>query len=161
MTTPEVPTRALSVIQPWGWAIVEGHKPLENRGWRPPVIGETIAIHASKGYDYEAVETFEAINPALMRTFTDAGYVKSPTLARGAFIGTVRVKAFFDWAGAKTLPRDIYAWYAGGYGWLLEQPRPLKRAVPAKGRLTLWKLDEAQRAGLRAQLEADWRGDED
>lgn len=39
----------LTVHQPWAWAIAAGHKPLENRKWKPPadVLGKYLAIHAS------------------------------------------------------------------------------------------------------------------
>lgn len=42
--------KALSVRQPWAWFIVNGHKDIENRTWKPSekMIGQTIIIHASK-----------------------------------------------------------------------------------------------------------------
>ena len=51
--TMSPPRFALSVRQPWAWAIVHGHKPVENRDWRRPNPGlafrGNFAIHASKG----------------------------------------------------------------------------------------------------------------
>lgn len=39
------PLRALSVRQPWAWALAEGHKPVENRTWDTPFRGR-FALHA-------------------------------------------------------------------------------------------------------------------
>lgn len=41
--------KALSVRQPWAWLIVNGHKNIENRSWKPSdkMIGQKIIIHAS------------------------------------------------------------------------------------------------------------------
>jgi len=40
--------RALTLRQPWAWAIVHGQKRIENRPWKPwrDIIGQRIAIHA-------------------------------------------------------------------------------------------------------------------
>ena len=48
--------RALSVRQPWAWAIVSGYKDVENRSQgfadviAPRALGKTIFIHASKHF---------------------------------------------------------------------------------------------------------------
>lgn len=41
--------KALSFWQPWAWLIVNGHKDVENRSWKPSEkrIGERFVIHAS------------------------------------------------------------------------------------------------------------------
>ena len=41
--------KALTVWQPWASLIIEGAKPYEFRGWRPPrsMIGQRIVIHAA------------------------------------------------------------------------------------------------------------------
>lgn len=46
---------ALTVKQPWAWATAAGIKPVENRAWRPSpkVIGQRIAIHAGKSFDWD------------------------------------------------------------------------------------------------------------
>lgn len=156
----EVPHRALSVIQPWTWAIAEGFKPLENRDWPPPAgaTDHVIALHASKGYDNEALLSFAEVGGDVERAWLaiDHTSVEQPsTLARGAFVGTVKVRGFVNRSGAMSLPRSTFVWFCGEYGWLLENPVPLLKAVPAKGKLGLWYLDVVQRAALGAQLEAD------
>jgi len=44
---PEPPTRALSIRQPWAWAVAAGFKSIENRTWQTSFRG-SIAIHASE-----------------------------------------------------------------------------------------------------------------
>ena len=41
--------KALTIKQPWAWAITHGTKRVENRTWKPPfhIIGQRIAIHTS------------------------------------------------------------------------------------------------------------------
>lgn len=43
------PMKVLTIWQPWATLIVEGAKPFEFRGWRPPasLIGQRIVIHAA------------------------------------------------------------------------------------------------------------------
>ena len=46
--------RALTLWQPWAWAIVEGHKDIENRPWAPGAalrVGDPFLIHAGMKYD--------------------------------------------------------------------------------------------------------------
>ncbi|WP_375782883.1 hypothetical protein ACE10Z_23505 [Bradyrhizobium sp. Pha-3] len=48
--------KAISLWQPWASLIACGAKPYETRDWAPPaeLIGQTIAIHASKKVDKDA-----------------------------------------------------------------------------------------------------------
>lgn len=61
--------RALTVRQPFAWAIAHGHKPVENRTWAPPLgaVGERIAIHAAVvgATDYRATFTRAGLTAAL------------------------------------------------------------------------------------------------
>ena len=56
----DLPTTALSVRQPWAWAIIYGGKDIENRG--PVAVNKggikprRIAIHASKGMTRDECE---------------------------------------------------------------------------------------------------------
>lgn len=48
--------KALSVRQPWAWALFHG-KQVENRDWKnPPKYRGPLAIHASKTFDDEGLE---------------------------------------------------------------------------------------------------------
>ncbi|MHC4404130.1 MAG: ASCH domain-containing protein [Planctomycetota bacterium] len=39
--------KALTICQPWAWAIIHGPKPVENRGWATKYRGP-LAIHAGQ-----------------------------------------------------------------------------------------------------------------
>lgn len=41
--------RALSILQPWAWLIVQGHKDIENRTWYSGYTGPFL-VHAGKTY---------------------------------------------------------------------------------------------------------------
>jgi hypothetical protein len=43
--------RALTVRQPWAWAIIHGGKDVENRSWTNRYATGLIAIHAGVGLD--------------------------------------------------------------------------------------------------------------
>ena len=43
--------KAISIRQPWAWAIIHGGKPVENRTW-PSHFAGYLLIHASKTFDH-------------------------------------------------------------------------------------------------------------
>jgi hypothetical protein len=130
--------RALSILQPYAWAIAKGHKPVENRDWPPPkyIIGQRIAIHASKKVVGEDGQVdFES-------DLTDFGieYPEWEHMPYGAIVATALVKGFVTSSGAKTLPRNAYRWFTGTFGWLLDDIIELPEPVPARGMLGLWTV---------------------
>lgn len=128
-----IPSIALSVRQPWAWAIIHGGKTHENRsgaavGYMGAAVGKRIAIHASLGMTRnEYIEALEVMR--------DIG-VTCPAphlLDRGGIIGSVLVTRI-------TLPKERPAsrWFFG--------PRALELAdamhfpfVGCKGALGLFK----------------------
>lgn len=130
--------RALSVLQPWAWAIAKGHKPIENRDWPVPRahVGARIAIHASKKpVGKEDREDFED-----MLVHFDICPPEWSTLPYGAVVAVATVKGYVDAAGAKTLPRDELRWFNGPFGWLLADVVELAAPVLARGSLGLWVM---------------------
>lgn len=112
--------KALSVKQPWAWAIIHAGKDIENRP-RPTNIRQPIAIHASK----EVME----LDWWPRRT------VRPPSedeWATGAIIG------FVDLVGCVEESRS--KWFSGPYGYVLENPRPLVEPVPCNGALGFWDV---------------------
>lgn len=104
--------KAFSILQPWAWLIVHGHKDVENRTWRPenPGLrfrGEAL-IHAGKRFDRDGLdwvrETFPWIN--LPETFD-----------RGGIVGKA------DFAGVVT--EHDSPWFFGPYAFLLRGAEPL------------------------------------
>lgn len=97
--------KALSIRQPWAWAILHAGKRVENRDWQHTprwMVGQSICLHASKGCTreehYEAVESILrvpgvdhlAAHRALLDE-TSKGYRPALTLPRGAIVGKARV----------------------------------------------------------------------
>lgn len=118
----KLPTsKAISVWQPWGWAIIHAGKDIENRTWRTHYRGE-ILIHASKTQQ-QFSEDASWIREALG--------VKVPPrqeLPFGAIVGHAEL---------------IYCVYSelgdgrwgqpGAWHWHLRNPRSLAKPIPYRG----------------------------
>lgn len=136
--------RLLTVQQPWAWAIVNGHKDVENRKWRFPLdLPCTIAVHAG----------------AQRRAFQTAPFpIDMPDpdlLAYGAVIGFVDVVRDVDCAihfgEGKRGCRSPWA-SRGMRHWALANPRALAVPIPARGHLWLHRPPPGVRAALEAEL---------
>ena len=75
--------KALTVSQPWAWAIISGRKRVENRTWSTPVRGR-IAIHSAKKQDADWWKLAAMLEDAA----TWESCHESPD---GAILGTVEV----------------------------------------------------------------------
>lgn len=122
MTTPQ---KALSVRQPWAWAIIFAGKDIENRSWQAMNHGlnvrGTIALHASSGMtraEYQDAADFMA----------SIGVECPPAidLARGAVIGTVEV--------VDVVSESLSPWFFGPRGLVLRNPKTCV-PTPVKGAL--------------------------
>lgn len=107
--------KALSVRQPHAHKIMFRGKNIENRTWRNKFRG-TVAIHTSMKF----AEFFEPSEK------------EKKTLIRGAIIGVVDVVDCVDAHKSK--------WFNGPIGFVLKNPRPLKKPIPCKGKLGFWKV---------------------
>ena len=129
--------KALSLKQPWAWSIVHGPKRIENRKWAPwpQVVGEVIAIHASKTYDEDGA--------SYIRQVFREPPAKGVAVA-GAIIGVARVVGCArSMADPRLLPLDQVYWFFGPYAWLLDDVRALASPVPCAGALALWNVPSA------------------
>lgn len=111
----ELPQLALSVRQPWAWAIIHAGKDIENRSWQATNHGlrqrGRIAIHAAKGMTKD--EYWEA------REFIDRlGYTcpDPHALWRGGIIGSVDV--------VDVVSQSDSPWFFGPRGLVLANPTP-------------------------------------
>lgn len=150
--------RALTVRQPWAWAIIHGGKNIENRDWAPRVSPGRIAIHAGKAWDDLAAD-----HPAIVRAFTEAnpGFderwasVDRGDFTFGAIIGTVEVTIDshpVDGTHGCRGSDECQPWGMGSalYHWVLANPRPLAEPIPCRGALGLWTVPTALLAALDA-----------
>jgi hypothetical protein len=115
--------RALTVRQPWAWAIAAGLKALENRSWRPPaeLLGQRIAIHAGTGPDREGERWCAA-----------HGIEVPAELPRGELVAVARI------VGVVEESDDL--WWRGPLAWRLADVRPVPRGIRLRGALGLWRL---------------------
>lgn len=137
--------KALTVQQPWAWAIVHGGKDVENRtqawSYRGP-----LAVHAGQRLSERGRES-----PLVVRAVGDA--MRRDTVVRfdyGAVIGVVDLVdvhssvTCIDAEGAMCSPWAEFQYDEHGgrrrrdlVHLVLEHPRPLAEPIPCKGRLGL------------------------
>jgi hypothetical protein len=114
--------KALSIKQPWAWAILHAGKAIENRPRRTHFRG-TIAVHAS----LKPFKNWEEWYPKR------ALKVPPPEdWVFGAIIGFVDIVDCIGSSRSK--------WFIGPFGYVLEKPRTLPNPVPCKGALGLWEV---------------------
>lgn len=130
MAELDLPIYALSVRQPWAWAIIHAGKRLENRsgmaitrgGMRPG----RICIHASKGMTRDEYE--DAADTIAMITAGKNIIVPRPDeLIRGGIIGTVTVTG--------KVKESTDPWFFGPWALTLESPEALAAPIPVAGEL--------------------------
>ena len=120
-----IPTTALSVRQPWAWAIVSGGKDIENRSLAAVKHGlgpRSIAVHASKGMtrdEYEDAADF------MKSIGVDCPYPDQ--LIRGAVIGTAVV--------TDVVKEHASPWFFGPRGLVLTGQTAVDEPIPASGAL--------------------------
>ncbi|AZG13828.1 ASCH domain-containing protein [Cupriavidus pauculus] len=123
--TRSLPTKALSIRQPWAWLIVNGHKDIENRTWATRFRGPVL-IHAAKG-----MTRLEYSAAALV--FQQAGiqhrFPLAEELQRGGIVGMAEVTACVP-----PERRTSYWHMAGCQGFALRGAQPLP-FTPLAGRL--------------------------
>ena len=134
--------RALTIRQPWAWAIANGFKDIENRSWRPRLDpGDVLAIHAAAAApawdDVQRVTDLVGRRARVPEEF-DCGCV----------VATARFVRAVEASRSK--------WFGGPVGWVLDRVKPLRRPVGCKGQLGLWTMPAqveravAQQTGTRA-----------
>ena len=145
--------RALSLSQPWASVVVHGPKRIENRplslaGGAGKLVGHTIAVHAAKSWDADAVAFIAYSAPSYT----------PPDHARGALIGTARlveVLTFRDLeAGRVKIAADQIRWAFGPLCIVLDQVAAIPTPIPCRGMLGFWTLPADLEAQLATQLEA-------
>ena len=120
--------KALTVHQPWAWAIISGRKRVENRTWSTRERGR-IAIHSHGERDSE--RRWRDLAAMLEDAATWNACIESP---RGAILGTVELVDCVE-------ESDDYS-FAGPphYGFVLANPRPLRKPIQVPGRQKFWTV---------------------
>ena len=143
--------KALTIKQPWATCIMEYGKDIENRTWQPPgsLRNKRIAIHAGKTWDDpEAVKIAESLAGDIL-----LGY-DGRWIPEGSILGTVVLKGWIRetvsnggyikyYASDEGLLKNDYSkWFAGPYGYVLEDPVLLPAPIPCRGMLGFWEVPE-------------------
>lgn len=117
----DLPPLALSIRQPWAWAIINAGKDIENRDWKTKFRGP-VCIHAAKGLK------FQEWDEAAYYMFRSYGFIapEPDDLHRGGIIGVAEI---VDCVEASNSP-----WFFGRYGFVLRNARPVE-FIPVKGGL--------------------------
>ena len=145
--------RALSIRQPWAWAIACAGKTVENRSRGTRYRG-LLAIHASKAVYREDLD-----NPLILMAVAGRGFVidEGPS-STGAVVAVAELAGCHlspDFGGTCGATRPLCSPWAvrDQYHWLLTDVRPLADPVPCRGALGLWRLPDEVEKAVRAQLE--------
>jgi hypothetical protein len=119
--------RALSIRQPWAWAILNAGKRIENRSRRFHYRGP-ICLHASLYYN--APEFRIAMHDIFKATNHKHSAPLSTDLDRGGIIGTANIIGRIE--------HSDDPWWIGPHGLVLEDVKPVP-FIPVKGALGLFK----------------------
>lgn len=115
--------KALSIKQPWAWAIIHQHKDIENRTWNTKHRGE-FYVHASKGFDYKAPKS-------LVKDYQKAAMNGEAGTDTGGIIGTVEL--------VNVVQKNDSYWFEGPYGFILKNPKGMG-FITVKGQLGFFEV---------------------
>jgi hypothetical protein len=126
MTYSHLPDRAISIRQPWAWAILNAGKDIENRPRRWSYRGP-ICIHASLYQIDEGLRSYSCLREDFLdHRQTPPPYPDLDALQRGGIIGTAEI---VDCVEDSDSP-----WFFGRYGLVLRNVQPVP-FIPVKGAL--------------------------
>jgi hypothetical protein len=122
---------AISLTQPWAWAIYNG-KDIENRNWRSSVRG-TVAIQAARAMSKEQYQEASRFIEWASRNQAKKIFTPAPNdLVRGAIIGLVDIVGI---VAAHPSP-----WFMGRYGYVCKNPRSLTEPIYCQGAQGFWPI---------------------
>ena len=160
--------RAITIWQPWAWAIAEGYKPVENRTWRPPFQqGEYVAIHAGKHKPHEDDIAFveNVVGERLNRLDMVFGAIVAVAVYRG-YIGvggehgwTWNVDEHFESRSVRfrqdgqhqPMSAAMHDWFGGPVGWCFSDIIKLD-PIPCRGSQGPWSVKMPAAQKLADQL---------
>lgn len=123
--------KALSVKQPWAWAIVNGFKPIENRTRDVSYRGEVL-IHTGKADAGKA--SWHALRERMVAAGDDPAELPDlEDLAKGGIVGRATI--------IEVMRGSSSPWFEGPYGLVLAKATPLK-LIPWPGQLGLFEVPD-------------------
>ena len=140
--------KALSIRQPWAWAVAHAGKDVENRNWHMRYRGP-LAIHAAKSMTrarYEAFMRFwnEGLREEHKSQRAPLVVPGSEDLRRGAIIAVAEA--------VDCVHESDSRWFAGPHGLLLRNVYALREPIPLRGALGFFDLPEEIAELIAARL---------
>lgn len=123
---------ALSIRQPWPWAIFHSGKPIENRNWPTRFRGRFL-IHAGVRFDTDVDDDWIdfIMQSAVRQGMAISEIPEADGLTRGGIVGIAEI--------VDCVEQFDSPWFFGRYGFVLANARPLP-FHPCKGRLGFFKV---------------------
>lgn len=118
--------KALSIMQPWSWLIVNGHKDIENRKW-PTAFRGPVLIHAGKTFD----------GPDDAQEWQWPEIARPDDFERGGIVGEAEIVDCVKVSASR--------WFYGPFGFVIRNARPLPFR-PCRGQLGFFEPDFAPTA---------------
>jgi hypothetical protein len=152
--------KAITVKQPWAWAIAHGEKSVENRSRQHPwtsAIGERIAIHAGKGWDRNAWDLkvmFGLAERVAYRLYGHEQWYPAAGLItvmaqqfhhRGAVLATAQLDDVHQPHQCSDVGENgLCSPWAQADAWhlVLSDIQPLPQAIPCRGYQGLWTVPD-------------------
>lgn len=138
--------KALSVWQPWAWALVQGYKPCENRTWKlwKGILGTTVAIHGASTHvpaHHKTIRSMTGVDPS------------GPSLDCRAIVGVVDIVDCIP-PGAPA-PAHVEPWRnPEGYAFVVDNALAIPDPIPIHGALGFWQLPDWAEINLGMQLDS-------
>lgn len=122
---------ALTIKQPWLYAILNCGKDIENRNWKPSnqLLGQQIVLHSSKMFDEKFHKNCEK---------------NKDVCICGAILGVATIKEVVQESKSK--------WFTGKYGLVLVNVMALKEPIYCKGKLGFWQVEKEIEEKIKKEL---------
>lgn len=139
----------VSVWQPWSSLLVHGWKLNETRSWPAPryLIGKRIGIAATKTVKREQLQAYG--DPDFQEIYAMTGLEELEDLPRGCILGTAllascEIMTEEHLQALTEMERTFGYWTVGRYAWRLEDPKPYKQPIAARGSQGIWQFHDRQ-----------------
>jgi hypothetical protein len=133
--------KAITVRQPWTWAIINAGKDIENRNWKTH-FRDSVAIHAAVGITRDEYEDGCKYIKNVSSRIKIPAYEE---LVRGAIIGTVEI--------VDCVQDSDSLWFQGKYGFVLARPKLLLEPIPCKGALGFWNVPQTFESRIKKAIQ--------
>jgi hypothetical protein len=123
--------KALSLMQPWAWLMVNGYKDIENRKWSASFRG-SVLVHASKTFDHDSIGFIKAVLEDLALK-GDEKVTLPDKFEMGGIVGMFTI--------TDVVTESDNPWFFGPYGFVVKDARPLP-FVPLRGQLNFFNVSD-------------------